>query len=157
MKGDYRVTFYRLCAFLKERRRPIFVLVGLLALGMLIGATGIRSARAVSPQTYIVQVGAGGEANVDLLQFGPGSLKVHRGDTVTWLINGFHNVHVGASKPADIVIAPTVNGKPMPQINPQVAFPYGAKSGSAYQGSEVGSGLPLTPNISPIFSLVIDL
>jgi plastocyanin len=76
---------------------------------------------------------------------------------VTWLIDGFHNVHVGATRPADFIIAPELNGKPQPQINPQVAFPFGPKSGSTYQGGEAGSGLPMAmPGLSPVFSLVID-
>ncbi|MCC7451767.1 MAG: hypothetical protein IT324_30440 [Anaerolineae bacterium] len=137
------------------------MLVGILALGIVVGATGARSARAAAPQTYIVQVGAATLANTALLQFAPGSLKVHRGDTVTWLINGFHNVHVGATQPVDMIISPDVNGKPLPQFNPQIAYPFGPKSGAAYQGGEAGSGVPLpipgAPPPSPAFSLVIDM
>ncbi len=157
MKVDYRATFNRLDAFFTEHPRLIFVLVGILALGVVVGASGTRSAQAATAQTYIVQVGVQGPANSDLLQFAPGSLKVHRGDTVTWLINGFHNVHVGATKPANLIVAPDVNGKPLPQFNPQVAFPYGSKSGTAYQSGEAGSGLPLPGSgLSPVFSLMID-
>src|SRR5262249_23608061 len=111
MKVDYRVTFNRLWTFFTTHPRRIFVLLGVLILGVGVGATGTRSAQAATAQSYIVQVGAQGPANSDLLQFAPGSLKVHRGDTVTWLINGFHNVHLGATKPANLIVAPAVNGK----------------------------------------------
>ena len=161
MKVDYGVTINRLRSLFAEHPRLLFVLVGVLTLGLLVGARDARSAQAASAQTYVVQVGAGDIANTALLQFAPGSLKVHRGDTVTWLINGFHNVHLGATKPADMLIAPEVKGKPLPQFNPQIAFPSGAKSGSAYQGGEAGSGVPLpmpgAPPPSPAFSLVIDM
>ncbi len=157
MKVNYDTTFNRLNAFFTEHPRGIFVLVGILALGMVVGAAGTRSAQAATTQTYIVQVGVQGPANSDLLQFAPGSLKVHRGDTVTWLINGFHNVHLGATKSANVIIAPDVNGKPLPQFNPQVAFPFGPKSGSTYQSGEAGSGVPLPGSgLSTVFSLVID-
>src|SRR5262245_43586062 len=161
MKIDYRVTIGRLRSLFLERPRLALGLVGALLIGVLVGIASARPARAAFAQTYIVQVGAGEIANTALLQFAPGSLKVHRGDTVTWLINSFHNVHVGATKPADLIVAPEVNGKPLPQMNPQVAFPYGPKSGSAYQGGEAGSGIPLPmpggPPPSPAFSLVIDM
>src|SRR5512146_479927 len=88
------------------RLRLAFMFVGMLTLGVIVGAMDTRSARAAAAQTYIVQVGAADISNTALLQFAPGSLKVHRGDTVTWLINGFHNVHVGAVQPADLIIAP---------------------------------------------------
>jgi plastocyanin len=147
--------------FFAERARLILMLMSIFALGVLIGATNARSARAATAQTYVVQVGAGGPANTDLLQFAPGTLKVHRGDTVTWLINGFHNVRVGAAKPVDFVITPEVNGKPLPQVNPQIFFPSGPKSGAAYEGGEAGSGVPLpmpnAPPPSPAFSLKIDV
>jgi plastocyanin len=161
MKVDCWVTIKQLRSLFTGRPRLVFALVGVLMLGALIGAASARPARAATAQTYVVQVGAGGDANTALLQFAPGSLKVHRGDTVTWLINGFHNVHVGATKPADLIIAPEVNGKPLPQANPQIFFPSGPKSGSTYQGGEAGSGVPLpmpgAPPPSPAFSLVIDM
>src|SRR5260370_30034664 len=147
---------FRRYSFLTKHPRHILVFVGVLMVGVLVGAASVHSVHAATPQTYIVQVGAGGPANTDLLQFAPGFLKMHRGDTVTWLINGFHDVHVGATQPATMVIAADMNGKPVPQLNPLIAFPYGPKSGATYQGGEAGSGLPLTvPGLSPVFSLKI--
>jgi plastocyanin len=161
MMVDYRATANRFRSIFVQRSRYISALLAVLALGVLVGTMNARPTRAAVPQTYVVQVGAGGPANIDLLQFAPGSLKVHRGDTVTWLINGFHNVHVGSTKPLDLVIAPEVEGKPLPQANPQIFFPSGPASGAAYQGGEAGSGVPLpmpgAPPPSPAFSLVIDV
>jgi plastocyanin len=161
MQVDDHMTIRRFVFLFLERPRLLIALVGILTIGVLVGAAGARSARAAMAQTYVVQVGAGGEANASLMQFAPGSLKVHRGDTVTWVINGFHNVRVGATKPADLIIAPEVNGKPLPQANPLVFFPSGPKNGSAYQGGEAGSGVPLpmpgAPPPLPAFSLVIDM
>ncbi len=160
MKVNDQSTSKRFRSLVTEHPRLVFALLGIFTIGVLIGVGSPRSARAATPQTYVVQVGAGGPANTDLLQFAPGSLKVHRGDTVTWLINGFHNVHVGATRPLDLVITPQVDGKPLPQFNPQIAFPFGPRSGSVYQGGEAGSGVPLpmpgAPPLSPAFSLLID-
>jgi plastocyanin len=161
MELNQRVTINRLRDVFSLPLRLAFVFLGVIALGVLVGAAGTRSARAATPQTYIVQVGAGWEANSALLQFAPGSLKVHRGDTVTWLINGFHDIHVGATQPLDLLIAPEVSGKPLPQANPQIFFPFGPTTGSTYRGGEAGSGVPLpmpgAPPPSPAFSLVIDV
>lgn len=126
------------------------------AFGIGVGAASAHPAKAATPAHYVVQVGAAGPANIDLLQFGPGTLQVHRGDTITWAIGGFHNVHVGGEAPSELVIAPEVDGKPLPQINPQVAFPYGAKNGEAFTGTESGSGL-IPPDQPQAFSLVIDV
>ena len=112
MNVDYRLAIHRFRSLFIQRPRLILLLVGVLVLGVLVGGASARPVRAATAQTYVVQVGAGDIANTAFLQFAPGSLRVHRGDTVTWLINSFHNVHVGATKPADMIIAPEVNGKP---------------------------------------------
>lgn len=128
---------------------------GALALGILVGiATTTAQAQTMQPQAFVIQAGAGGPGNIEILAFAPQMLQVHRGDTVTWSINGFHNVRFD-SKPTDLVIAPEVDGKPLPQINPVVAFP-SFKSGDKYSGGAVGSGLP-DPSQPPFFSVVIDL
>lgn len=139
----------------RPRRTIIFALV--LVLGILIGGGPALPARAASPQTFVVLVGASGGRNTDLLQYAPGTLKVHRGDTITWLDQGFHNIHVGETKPTDLIIAPPVDGKPLPQFNPAIAFPSGPKSGEKYTGGEANSGAPLTADFVPVYSLVIDV
>lgn len=126
------------------------------AFGIGVGAASAHPAKAATPAHYVIQVGASGPANTDLLQFGPATIQVHRGDMITWAIGGFHNVHVGGTEPAPLVIAPEVDGKPLPQINPQLAFPYGAKNGEAFTGTESGSGL-IPADQPQAYSLVIDV
>jgi plastocyanin len=72
-----------------------------------------------------------------------------------WHISSFHNVHFEES-PSDLIIAPIVDGKPVPQVNPAVGFP-SFKNGDTYTGGDVNNGLPLGPDASPVFSMVIDL
>ncbi|MBX3080582.1 MAG: hypothetical protein KF716_03040 [Anaerolineae bacterium] len=127
-----------------------------LAFGIGLGVASSHPAKAATPVHYVVQVGASGPANTDLLQFGPATLQVHRGDIITWAIGGFHNVHVGGTAPKELVIAPEVDGKPLPQINPEVAFPYGAKNGEAFTGTESGSGL-IPADQPQAYSLIVDV
>jgi plastocyanin len=134
-----------------------YLFAAILVLGVLIGGVNARLARAATPQSFVVLVGTAGSNNTDLLQFAPGVLKVHQGDSVTWVIQGFHNAHVGAAKPADLVVVAPVDGKPVPQLNPAIAFPFGAKSGDKYTGGEANNGLPLGPDASPVYTLTIDM
>jgi hypothetical protein len=108
----------------------------------------------MTPQTFTIQAGTFAPGNAEILVFAPQSLQIHRGDTVTWLINGFHDVRFD-SAPAELVVVVDVNGAPTPTINPVVAFP-SIENGAVYQGGSVGSGLPLPP-ASPVFSLVMDV
>jgi plastocyanin len=132
----------------------------LIVAGMLAVAAGAISNRLVAraqemePQTYVIQAGAMGPALIEVLAFAPQTLQVHRGDTVTWMNNSFHNIRFG-EEVIPLVIAPEVDGQPLPQINPGIAFRT-IESGSAYQGGEANSGLPLAPE-DRVFSLVIDL
>jgi plastocyanin len=139
-------------------RRFRWTLAGALLVGLLAGVFIPRlavQARDSEPQTYTVFAGGSNFYNTAVLAFAPQSLQVHRGDTVTWVM-GFHNIHFEQG-PADLIIAPEVDGKPLPQINPAVAFP-NVQSGSAYQGGDANSGLPLDPaNAQVTFSLMMDL
>jgi plastocyanin len=125
-------------------------------IGVGIGGSQPAKAQAATPTHYVVQVGISGPANIDLLQFGPATLQVHRGDMITWAIGGFHNVHVGGTAPKPLVVAPEVDGKPLPQINPEVAFPYGAANGTAFTGGESNSGI-IPADQPQAFSLVVDV
>jgi plastocyanin len=107
-------------------------------------------------QVYTVLAGGNAAYNTTVLAFAPQQIQVHRGDTVSWIIDGFHNIHF-AQGPTELVIMPEVNGQPMPQINPAVAFP-SAESGTTYQGGDANSGLPLDPTTPMVaFSLVMDI
>ncbi|MFN8417886.1 MAG: plastocyanin/azurin family copper-binding protein [Anaerolineae bacterium] len=118
-------------------------------------AAGTPTKAQEAPTVYVMQVGAQGPGNSDLLQYAPGVLQVHRGDVVTWAIGGFHNVHVGGAEPKPLVVVADVNGAQTPIINPEVAFPYGAKSGESYTGVESNSGIIMEG--APIYSLTIDV
>ncbi|MBZ0298308.1 MAG: hypothetical protein K8J31_01130 [Anaerolineae bacterium] len=138
---------------------PKWVLVGALLLGVIGGvllphfAVGAQD---MESQTFTVRAGDTGEFNTAVLAFGPQSLQVHRGDTVTWVIDSFHNIHFEKSL-SELVIAPEVDGKPLPQFNPAIAFPT-IESGGVFTGGDVNSGVGLDPT-NPLltFSLVIDV
>lgn len=139
--------------------RGVGVLVGFAAvfvLGVAFGAVRqpAQAQEEMTPQQYIIQAGAAGPANIEALLFAPQSLQVHRGDTVTWMINGFHNVRFGTA-PIDLLTPLEMEGQPPLQINPAVAFP-SIENGAAYTGGEVGSGLPGAEGTPP-FSLVMDV
>ena len=128
--------------------------VGVFAAGLLNRPTATL-AHEVEHNTYMVQAGAYGGANAELLAFAPSYLKVHRGDSVMWHINSFHNVHIG-EKPAELVTMQDIDGKPAPVLNPSVAFG-NIKTGEVYKGGDVSNGLGMGPDASPIFTVVIDM
>ena len=134
------------------------VLAVALVLGGLMGVLNglnIAAAQDMAPAHYVIQAGAGGPANIDLLQFAPENLKVHRGDTVSWSINGFHTVDFATEWP-DLVVMADVNGQQTPSVNPAIAFP-NVDNGSTYTGGQVNSGLFLDPSVPPVFTLVMDV
>ncbi len=135
---------------------PVALVLGLLV-GILSASLGTAAAQDMAPAHYVVQTGGGGPANIDLLQFAPQNLKVHRGDVVSWAINGFHTVDVGTTTWPDLVVMADVDGTQTPTINPAIAFPSGAENGSAFQGDQSASGLFLDPNVPPIFTLMMDV
>jgi plastocyanin len=143
----------------RQRLLKLGVVSTLIAGVMFIGLLGGRSNRALAQegdsQTFIIQAGAfsgltGGP--VELLAFTPSTLQIHRGDTVTWHINSFHNVRIGES-PSNLILVPEDGGTPY--LNPVVAFP-SIDNGGTYTGGEANSGLPSGPD-TLIFSLVVFL
>lgn len=138
------------------------VAVGTLMLAIMVaGLMGNQNSRTLAHedeahQTFMIQAGAFGLGNVELVAFAPNSLKVHRGDTVMWHFNSFHNVHFGEDTAASLIIAPEANGQPMPQLNPAVVFPT-VQTGATYTGGEANTGLPVDPSAPLTFSMVIDL
>ncbi len=135
-------------------------LIGALALAVFAaGILGNRGNRALAQdmqsQNFVVQAGGQGAANVEVLAFAPSNIQVHRGDTITWVITSFHNVHLGEA-PAEFAIFPEIDGKPVPQFNPAVAFP-SIENGAAYTGGDANSGLPGGEGFTGTFSYVIDL
>ena len=121
----------------------------------LLSLSGNAFAQDAAPQSFVVIAGAGAPAQVDVMDFAPHTLKIHRGDTVTWFMAGFHNVDFN-TQPQPLVIAPEVDGKPTPQLNPAAVYPNIPDKG-VYTGGVASSGLPVIPNASPTFTLTFDV
>lgn len=136
-----------------------------LLLGLLVGilSSTFRSAQAqdMEPAHFIVQAGIGAIGNAEALVFAPQVLSVHQGDTVTWLVNGFHNIRfAGDEGLVPFVLIPGVDEVDIPQINPAAAFPT-LENGASYEGGAANSGLPAGAPGGPtdafgMFSLVIN-
>src|SRR5260221_2243653 len=95
-------------------------------LAFLLGGLSLPT-NASAPATYTVAVGTFTPYGIEVLAFGPQSLKVHQGDTVKWLLGGPHNIHFSAA-PLKLVIKSKVDGKDVLEINPEIITPT-AKSG----------------------------
>jgi plastocyanin len=133
----------------------VFALVLGIGVGLLMNLHTTAQAQEMAGQQFTVQAGGYGPSNVEVLAFAPLNLQVHRGDTVTWVETGFHNIRF-AEENIDLVIAPEVDGQPLPQVNPGVAFPT-IENGATYSGGDANSGLPVPPNEFTTFSLVMDM
>lgn len=128
--------------------------IGVFAAGIL-NRPSRTLAQEVVHNTYMVQAGGFGEANVEVLAFTPSYLKVHRGDTVMWHVTSLHNMRFGDSEQPMITVE-QIDGKPTPVGNPKVFFPT-LDNGAAYTGGDANSGLPPTDAMKSAFSLVMDL
>ncbi len=144
-----------------ETRQRLVKLGTVVALGIGVFAAGLlnRPSRALaqdaSHNTYMVQAGGFGEANVEVLAFTPSYLKVHRGDTVMWHVTSFHNMRFGENEEPFITVE-KIGDKDTLVGNPKVFFPT-LKSGDAYTGGDANSGLPPEDAIKSSYSLVMDL
>jgi plastocyanin len=138
--------------------RFVLTVAVVLAIGAGFSMHSTTHAQAPTQQTFIVFAGGAGPANMDLLEFFPKDLKVHRGDTVTWLINSFHNISfVGSTMdtnaaPEQFIVNGDINGQQVTYINPEITTPT-IQDGGTYTGGVAESGLPIP---TPTFSLVID-
>lgn len=135
-----------------------------LVLGLLVGilsSTFSAQAQDAEPQHFMVQAGIGAIGNAEALIFAPQVLNVHSGDTVTWSVNGFHNIRfAGDDGLVPFVLIPGVDEVDVPQINPAAAFPT-LENGASYEGGAANSGLPAGVPGGPtdafgVFSLVIN-
>ncbi|MBI1278227.1 MAG: hypothetical protein GC179_08880 [Anaerolineaceae bacterium] len=142
-------------------KQRLLKLGSVVVLGVGVFAAGIlnRPSRALAQEashnTYMVQAGGFGEANVEVLAFSPSYLKVHRGDTVMWHVTSFHNMRFGENEEPFIIVE-QIDGKPTPIGNPKVFFPT-QESGSAYKGGDANSGLPSVDALKGTYSLIMDL
>lgn len=144
-----------------ETRQRLIKLGTVAVLGIGVFAAGLlnRPSRALaqdaSNNTYMVQAGGFGEANVEVLAFAPSYLKVHRGDTVMWHVTSLHNMRFGENEEPFITVE-QIDGKPTPVGNPKVFFPT-VQSGAAYTGGDANSGLPSVDAMKGTYSLVMDV
>ncbi len=130
-------------------------LVAALFVVVLVGILGTsRSAHAATAANYHVSVGAALDNGTYVLGFAPQTLKVHRGDTITWQFAPIHDVRFD-TKPADLLIVSDIDGKQTPEINPKIAFPSG-KSGDPFKAG-VGSGIMPSGPGQDSFSMVMDV
>lgn len=146
--------------FTGKSKRVQLSLVGLLVMTALFGVVGVRTyIRAAAKATYTVYVGMSEPYGVEANAFGPQTIKVHRGDTITWQFMSFHNIRFD-TKPVDFVIPSQIDGKTVLEANPVVAFPT-IKNGGVYTPGG-SSGLPGAgpggPSSGPpTFSVVMDV
>jgi plastocyanin len=128
-------------------------IVGVMAFG-LFGNRGRALAQEGEQQTFMVHAGGAVLGNVEALMFTPTILQVHRGDTVMWHIDGFHNVHLGDAA-AEMFLMSEVDGQQTLVLNPVVAFPT-IEDGAMYQGGDAATSPPLEAPVLT-FSLVMDV
>ena len=130
------------------------IVVPLLIVALLIGIWS-ASAQEDSGVTYNVIAGMN-SSDLEVAAFGPARLQVHRGDTVRWLLAGFHNIHIH-TQPNVFLIPYEQDGLQTLQMNPEIAFPT-IENGGTYTGGSVNSGLPLggPEQSQPYFELTID-
>lgn len=134
-----------------------------LAVGFAFGVIGnlpTTEAQDDGSQMFVVEAGGAGLGAAEALIFAPSSVQVHQGDTVTWKVNGFHNVRFLEEGLIPFVLF-AGDDVEVSQINPDVAFPT-IEGGAAYTGGPINSGLPASMPGGPTdtygtYSLVIDL
>jgi plastocyanin len=116
--------------------------------------------QAAGPATYRVLVGAENvPLGISLMAYFPATLRIHVGDTITWLQNSheIHTVTFLAGTPTPGLILPAPQPNPINaalMFNPAVAFPT-APAGGQYNGSTYANSgiMSLDPGQSKSFSL----
>lgn len=135
-----------------------WVVAAALLLGVVAGLALPRLAavaQEADTETFTASAGGSGEFNTAILAFAPQSLQVHRGDTITWLWKGFHNIHFEQGA-IDLLVPGELDGQQVMQLNPEIMLP-NVENGGVFQGGNANSGLPLDPTTaSATFSLVMD-
>ncbi|MBI1279897.1 MAG: hypothetical protein GC179_17350 [Anaerolineaceae bacterium] len=145
----------------REMRQRLMKLGTVAVLGIGVFAAGLLNrpsrtlAHEVEHNTYMVQAGGFGEANVEVLTFAPSLVKVHRGDTVMWHVTSLHNMRFGEAE-EQFIIVEQIGDKPTPVANPKIFFPT-LQSGAAYTGGDANSGLPSVDAMKSTYSLVMDV
>jgi plastocyanin len=121
---------------------------------MFVGIFGKQNAHAAAKQTFTVMVGQSTDTGADILAFAPQTIKVHRGDTITWKFAPVHNVHF-VDKPVDQIIPTKIDGKDAFVLNPVIIVPNVQNGDSVKAGTN--TGLLGDPSGPTEFTGVIDL
>src|SRR5258708_23197312 len=112
-----------------------------------------NSAHAAGKSAFTVLAGQHYDVG-DVLAFAPQTIRVHRGDSITWKFNPVHDVHF-VDKPLDFVVTLDIDGQKVPGMNSAIAFP-NAQSGDAVKPG-LNTGVLGNPAGPIEFTAVIDL
>src|SRR5258708_2522075 len=151
MNSGGKVKMYKLTSLRKFfKPTSVAVLIIVVFTGL---ASGQTTAHAVGNVTFKVVDGTDTAYGLETLAFFQRTLKIHKGDTVTWEFRGFHNVHFAQTLLAFLSVD-DVNGKKVAEFNPAILFP-NAKSGDPFKaGANSGVQVVINPT-NPSFSLVM--
>ncbi|MBX3061435.1 MAG: hypothetical protein KF726_00565 [Anaerolineae bacterium] len=132
------------------------IVLSIVVIVMLFGVWATQY-RLHAASTYSVTVGMSTPYGIEVLAYGPQTLKIHRGDTVQWQFAGPHNVRFD-EKPATLIISTEIDGKKVMELNPVALFPNGKDGEAHHHGA--GSGIPMGPGEAggpPTWSVVMDV
>src|SRR5258706_1342521 len=135
-----------------RRLKSIIIVTALIMVSSAFAQHNVASAAAKA--SYTVRAGFGSEIGIDILAFAPQTVKVHRGDTITWQFAPIHTVHF-AAKPLDLVVVSDIDGKQIPEVNPAILTPSGQSGDPLKEGFQ--TGLIGDPGAPTAFSLTMDV
>src|SRR5579859_6202480 len=105
-----------------------------LVVSMLASSLGV--AQAAAKASFSVTVGTSAtEVGIDILAFVPQTLKVHRGDSITFKYAPVHNVRFTDTPDPNLIAPQNIDGQQIPAVDPLVAVP------------SANSGDPLKPGL----------
>ncbi len=140
----------------KNRRSRYLKSLWIVALVMIVLSAVLssrNSAHAAGKSAFTVLAGQHYDVG-DVLAFAPQTIRVHRGDSITWKFNPVHDVHF-VDKPLDFVVTLDIDGQKVPGMNSAIAFP-NAQSGDAVKPG-LNTGVLGNPGGPIEFTAVMDL
>lgn len=132
--------------------------ISILLVSLFMAFSLVQAQDMTGSQEFIIRFGAFGPGNIAVYQFAPTDVKIHRGDTVTWLLDAETNIHFEETF-VPVFTGAEIAGQSMPVYNPAVAFPT-IENGASYTGGDVNSGalgLVSMDQGLKAFSLVMDV
>jgi len=135
--------------------KPLLIVpLALLVLSGVLSSSG--TAYAAGKAAFTVMAGQHFDEG-DILAFAPQTIRVHRGDSITWKFAPVHDVHL-ADKPIDpsqLAVIANIDGQQLPTLNPAIAFPNSQSGDAAKPG--MSSGVLGAPGGPTEYTSVIDL